>query len=96
MIKEIPASIDIENSLPGHCKFELVPIDNPDGTVTEEMVVRCVTPKKTHTMRSVRVCNDYGCEIKEIPSYVDIEEAMPDHCEYKIVPVTNPDGTVTE
>jgi len=85
-VKSVPSDIDIESTMPDHCEFDIEPVQNPNGSVTEEVVVNCITPKDPKSekpeMQTVRIIQDGVSSIKQVPKGVDVMSTMPDpdHC----------------
>ena len=97
-LKEIPDNIDVEAAIPGNCEIKTVTTNNPDGTVTVKEVIVCEDDSKPQAAtQTVTVCDsDEGvCEEKVLPGSLEIENAMPDHCQIEEIMVTNPDGTIS-
>ena len=57
--------------------------------------VSVAPPPPQPTTQTVTICEDEVCEEKELPSHIDIEATMPDHCVLETVEVVNPDGSIT-
>jgi len=46
-------------------------------------------------VKPVTVCNDGYCELKTVDKDLDIKESMPDSCKLVVVPIGNPDGSIS-
>lgn len=103
--KEIPIHVNIHDTMPEHCDLTVVPITDNNGNTIHEDVVICdntpdsLIPPPIQTqpdMKTITVCSEETgtCEIKEIPSHIDISVDKPEYCELQLVPIADEFGNI--